>query len=304
MKIVITGATGFVGQWVVKEYLARQDDITVLVRDLKRVPAEWDGRVHVIQASLSDFERLNKKDFKEDEYDLFYHFAWSGTSGMERANTELQLDNVKYTCDAVRLAAKIGCKRFVYAGSIMEYEAMQYVLKDATQPGMGNIYSTAKLTANFMAKTIAVKEGIEYINIIISNIYGKGEISTRFLNTTIRKMISNEKISMTLGEQLYDFIYVSDAAEAIVLSAEKGERNSSYYIGNTSQRPLKEYVLKMKEVLMSKSELAFGEIPFCGALLSYKEFDTYKLEKLGFTPKITFAQGVRLVGEWMREDIS
>ena len=63
--------------------------------------------------------------------------------------------------------------------------------------------------------------------------------------------------------------------------------------------PLKYFVKKMKEVLKSTSELAFGEIPLTGAVLSYKEFDTNGLATLGFHPAITFEQGILLTKDWM-----
>lgn len=69
-----------------------------------------------------------------------------------------------------------------------------------------------------MAKIVSVNAEIEYINVIISNIYGAGEESERFFNTTLRKMMNHEKIPLTHGEQMYDFIYVSDAVRAIILA--------------------------------------------------------------------------------------
>lgn len=120
-----------------------------------------------------------------------------------------------------------------------------------------------------------------------------------FYDTTMRKMINGEHITLTHGNQLYDFIYVSDAVKAIILVGKKGKRNTSYYIGNEDKMPLKYFVIKMKEVLKSNSELAFGEIPLTGSMLSYKEFDTKRLTTLGFHPEITFEQGILLTKDWM-----
>lgn len=301
MKIVVTGATGFVGKWLVAELLKQGDEVTVVVRDEKRIPNEWKELVHVVEAEVQTLFQLDKKDFPWNYADMFFHLAWAGTAGMERADTILQLQNVQAACDAVRLAKRLECGRFVNAGSIMEYEAIQYIASDGSIPGMGNIYSTAKMTADFMAKTVATKEEICYTNVIISNIYGVGEKSARFLNTTLRKMLRNEKIELTHGRQSYDFIYVTDAVKQIVLAGKQGEVNSVYYIGNAQQRTLKEFVVEMKQVLQSDSELIFGKIPFSGAMLTYKEFDTSKLEKMGFAPEVPFAEGVKLTRDWMLE---
>ena len=301
MKAVVTGATGFVGKWLVEELLRQGDEVTVIVRNSNSVPCNWKTQVHIVEASLEQLSHLTVNDFNMATADMFFHFAWAGTSGMDRADTEMQLANVQYACDAVRLASILNCKRFVNAGSIMEYEAMAYVPQDTTKPGMGYIYSIAKLTADCMAKTVATKEKIGYINVIISNIYGIGEKSARFLNTTMRKMLNNERIPLTHGEQLYDFIYVEDAVKAIILAGKEGIENSSYYIGNVDQKPLKEYIVEMRDVLKSVSELAFGEVPFVGPRLTYHEFSTRGLTELGFFPAVSFAEGIKLTKDWMVE---
>lgn len=301
MKIVVTGATGFVGKWLVNELLAQRDDVTILVQNKNKVPAEWNGIVHMAEASLEQICRLERSDFPDGGADILFHLAWSGVSGQKRADSRLQIQNLQYTVDSVALAKRLGCHRFVNAGSIMEYEAMSYIPAGKAEPGMGNIYSTAKLAADFMAKTTAVNQGMEYINLIISNIYGVGEYSERFLNSVLRKMLNHEPVPLTQGEQLYDFIYASDAAKAMALAGKKGEKNSAYYIGNIEQFPLKCFVRKMKEILESKSELQFGKVPFQGVMLSYKEFDTGKLECLGFRPEIDFETGIKKTKVWMEK---
>ncbi len=299
MKVVVTGATGFVGRWLVNELLLQNDDITVIVRNKDFIPKEWRTSVHIVESTLEQAVALKEEDFPVGNPDIFFHLAWDGTSGSQRANVQLQLRNVQFTCGMVALAKRLHCSRFVNAGSIMEYEAMQYIPEDGAEPDKGNVYSAAKLVADLMAKTEAVNLGIDYINAVISNIYGVGECSERFLNATFRKMLRNERISLTHGEQLYDFIYVSDAVKAIVIAGKKGEKNSAYYIGNSKQYPLKYFVLQMREILGSKSELLFGEVPFKGAMLRYDEFDIHKIEYLGYKPEIDFSEGLNLMREWM-----
>lgn len=302
MRIAVTGATGFVGRWLVEELLSQGDEVWVIIRNMNTVPDNWKGPVRIVEAGLDNLKTLEQWDFQNEELDSFVHLAWNGTSGMERADVALQLSNAACTCDAVRLASRLGCDTFLNAGSIMEYEAIQYIGSDGARPGLGNIYSTAKLCADYMAKTVAVNERISYINIIISNIYGPGERSARFLNTTMRKMLTGEPIPLTHGEQLYDFIYVEDAVRAIAYALKNGCPMTSYYIGNAQQRKLKEFVLEMKCVLESSSDLQFGAVEFHGPMLTYDEFDTGGLEKLGYHPQITFADGLRRTMDWMMEE--
>ena len=100
-----------------------------------------------------------------------------------------------------------------------------------------------------MLKTIAADINLNYVNVIISNVYGPGERTPRFLNSVIRALINNQDLDLTEGKQLYDFIYIDDAMQMIKMVAEKAKNFESYYIGNTMQYPLREFVIKAKEII-------------------------------------------------------
>lgn len=299
MRVVVTGAIGFIGRWLVEELLHQGDDVTIIIRNRAVMPKDWIGKVRIVESSMEKYNELTRKDFDYLVFDLFFHLAWEGVSGEENGILTTQLRNIQTTCDALYLAVRLNCVKFINAGSIMEYEAMQYLSIDKVKPNMRNIYSTAKLAADFMAKTIATQENIMYVNAIISNVYGAGEKSSRFFNTTLRKMQKNEIVKLTKCTQLYDFIYVSDAVRAIIFIGKNGDRNVSYYIGNAKQYPLKYFVLKMKEILESDSELLFGAADFEGIFLSYDNLDTKKLERMGFEVEIAFETGIILTRDWI-----
>ena len=294
MKVIISGATGFVGKKLVKYMVETGDQVVVIVRDKKKLEHSIINKVSIIEAELADYSKLN---IKEDDYDVFFHLAWNGTSGPERGNYHAQLDNIRYSCEAVALSKRIGCKRFVYAGSVMEYECLSDFLQGSVPP-INNCYSVSKYTADFMAQAVANNIGIEYVGIVISNIYGEGEESKRFINTTIKKMIKDESIELSSCEQLYDFIYISDAVRAIYLAASKGVNNQRYYIGSIEQTPLKQFVIQMKEVCNSSSELLFGKIKSSSKGLDYSIIDSKKIYELGFKSEISFTEGIKRIWEW------
>lgn len=300
-KAIVTGATGFLGVWLVKELACQGIEVIAVVRSEQSEvgPLTQYDNVRIVVCPLADMASLPTL-IEDKNVDVFYHLAWAGTSGVDRADIKLQLGNVQASCDAVKAAAEIGCSKFVNAGSIMEYEAMQYIPMDGSTPGLGSIYSAAKQAADFMAKTLAVSRSMPYVNAIISNIYGAGEKSARFINSTLRRFLNDERAAFTHGEQLYDFIYVSDAARAFYLIGENGKAYTSYYVGNQVPHPLKEFITRIRDVVDNTLELNFGEIPFQGALLLYDEFDMSKLNReLGFVPEISFEQGIEKTIGWI-----
>lgn len=298
---VVTGANGFVGCGLVEELLRLGYRVYAVVRDkqsdLSRIPQ--DENVRILFCALSKMSTL-PEILKDHTADLFFHFAWEGVSGIQRGNYELQLENVEATCEAVRAAAALKCKRFIFAGSIMEYEATQYLPQSGVQPGLGYIYSTAKLAADFMAKTLAVHGNIEYINCLISNIYGAGERSERFIFTTIKKMLCHQKLQFSSGEQYYDFIYISDAVKAIALAGLQGKSNTEYYIGNERRHKLKEFIFLMKETIDPAAQLCMGEIPYKESFMDQCGIDFGRLQReFGFKQEVSFTQGLLRTKEWI-----
>ena len=96
------------------------------------------------------------------------------------------MNNVKLTCDYIKLCKEVGCKRVVYASSINEMETYEYLQSDDIEPVGGYIYGTGKLAAHLMGETVAKANDVEFIPVIITNIYGVGEKSERMVYTSRR----------------------------------------------------------------------------------------------------------------------
>jgi UDP-glucose 4-epimerase len=134
----------------------------------------------------------------------------------------VQVQNAMWTVACLRTAKAIGCKRFVCAGSIMEFEAHEAIYAQESKPGMPYLYGVGKVLAHELCKPIANQLGIDLVWAYITNAYGVGESSPRFINTTLRKINNYEKLEFTSGTQNYDFIYIDDVAEAFYLLGIKG----------------------------------------------------------------------------------
>lgn len=298
---IVTGASGFIGEHLVRELSEHGYRVLAIIRDKsKAMLIEGIANVEVVICDMKDIEKLPEL-IEPGEVEAFFHLAWEGSAGQARDDYNIHLNNIKYTCDAVEVASKIGSKQFVYAGSLMEFESTSYIPQQGSKPVRNYVYRTAKMTAHYMGKAVAVSQGIEFKMGIISNAYGAGELSPRLINTSIRKLLAGEKTSFTPGEQMYDFIYITDVAKAFVKIMEQGKAYHNYYIGNEKQAPLNEFIKRMGACIDENIDLGIGEVPFDGVAIDYGAIDTKAIYKdTDFVCEVDFESGINKTIDWIR----
>lgn len=298
-KAIITGADGFVGSYTVQCFL--DHGVEVLALDLPSEPRRLKPQEGLTYRSLDISDASRLAGLSVGEYDTFVHFAWAGSAGPQRMDYNLQLQNALNTVECLKMAKQLGCTRFVCAGSIMEREVEAAVHAQGSRPGMGYIYGMGKHIAHCLCKSVAADIGIDLLWPMITNTYGVGELSPRFVNTTLRKIINKEPLQFTAATQNYDFIYVSDVALAFFLVARDGAPFKEYIIGSGEARPLKRFILEMQQELAPEAVPQFGDVPFTGTNLPLSAFDTTDIEQdCDFRPAISFAQGTRMTMEWLK----
>lgn len=302
-KAIVTGANGFIGTVLCKELSEQGVEVIAIVRNEEENVSNIENlnKLRIAYCDLSAF-RILADIITDRDVDVIYHLAWVGSAGPLRGDCDVQMDNVRYTCDTVKACKDIECKKFVFASSIMEYEIEAVMATDAT-PGINTLYSSAKVAADYMARTLAGSLGVDYVRAVISNIYGPGELSPRLVNTSIRKMLNGEHCSFSAGEQTYDFIYITDAAKSFIAIGEKGVANRTYYIGSQNPKPLKEFLCDLRDQVDPSIVIGLGEIPFNGVSLSYNEFDIYAVKNdTGFIPQVGFKEGIKNTIKWIKEN--
>lgn len=302
-RAIVTGANGFIGKTLVNALLKNEYEIVALDIRFDDVLLN-NPAVTCVNVMGKEVKEL-VSEIPQMEYDCFFHLAWAGTSGTLRADYNVQLNNVKLACDYIGLCKEIGCKRVVYASSINEMETYEYLQSDDIEPAGGYIYGTGKLAAHLMGETVAKLNGIEFIPVIITNIYGVGEKSARMIYTSISKLLKKEHCSFTAGYQTYDFIYITDAINSIIAVAEKGKAFNRYYIGSGEPKPLREFLLEMRDIVDPEAEIGLGDIPFKGVDISYAQFDLKKVERdTGYRNEVPFAKGIAMTAEYIRGELA
>lgn len=301
-RAIITGATGAIGMALITRLINAKIEVLVLCRkDSRRVNnIPKHGLVTVKYCDLSQL-----KDLKNDtgkKYDVFYHLAWAGTTGKQRDDMYLQNENVRYSLDAVKAAYEFGCHTFVGAGSQAEYGSTNNKLKATTStfPNMG--YGYAKLCAGQMTRGLAKQLGLKHIWVRVLSVYGPNDNPVSMIPATINNFQKGIKPKFTKGEQLWDYLYSEDAANAFYLVGEKGKNGKIYVLGNGEARPLKEYILKLRDIVSPNMEIEFGEVPYSVNQIMYLCADISEIrEDVGFIPQVSFEDGIKKTIEWVRE---
>lgn len=303
-SVVVTGANGFIGTALLKELTDYGVKVYAVLKD-ENENVESIKNYPNVEFVYCDMDNLTNLPTKiHDDLDVFYHLAWAGSTGDGRANHELQLKNVKWAVDAVIVAKELGCKRYLGAGTLAEYDVNAYSPVDGSTPNAVSNYGVAKITAHYMTKAECSKQGIEHLWAFLSNTYGIGNYTSNFVNFACKTMITGKDANFTSGEQPYDFVYVDDIAQGLFKIGETGKNNYSYYIGSTKQRKLKEFIKIMRDEIDPSIELHLGAVPFNGIPQPESTFDCTKLvEHTGYCPRISFEEGIKETVAWVRKQI-
>ena len=299
---VVTGPTGAIGTALCLELA--QNDIHVFAicrpNSPRAAAIPQHPLIEVVPCDMREFAHLPK--LIPQGADAFYHFAWAHTTGEGRNDMTAQTENISCTLEAVRAAHALGCQVFVGAGSQAEYGRVEGLLKPDTPCFPENGYGIAKLCAGQMSRIECKKMSIDHIWVRILSVYGPGDSDATMISGVIQALLCGKKPSLTAGEQLWDYLYASDAARAFRLIAEQGNNGKIYPLGSGIARPLREYVEEIRDAIDPALPLGFGEVPYSPLQVMHLEADISTLQAdTGFTPTTAFADGIRATIEYQKE---
>lgn len=300
-NVILTGGTGMLGIALTKYLTEKGINVTLIINpDSKRkenIPVS--PKINIIECGLHNLKLL--VDQLNEPYDTFFHFAWMGTYGDARNDMFLQNMNIKHTLEAVELAGKIGCKTFLGAGSQAEYGRVDGKVSPDTATNPENGYGIAKLCAGQMSRIACQKYRMKHIWMRILSTYGPYDGKHTMVMSGLLQMIQHRRPSFTKGEQMWDYLYCDDAAEAFYLAAEKGTDGSVYCLGSGQVQPLYKYIEMIRDIVNPELEIGFGEVPYSEKQVMYLCADIKRLTRdTGFVPKTSFGDGIKKTLEWLQ----
>ena len=301
-RVMITGGTGAIGIALIEELIREKIYVTVVCHEgsqrITRIPCS--PYVDIIQCNMERVKELPQ--YTEKEYDVFYHFAWNNTFGDGRNDVASQINNIQYTLDAVEVAAKLGCRRFIGAGSQAEYGRVEGKLCADTPTFPENGYGVAKLCAGQMSRIRCEQLSIEHIWTRVLSVYGPNDGKNTMVIGMIRELLQGKKPACTKGEQQWDYLYAKDAGRAFYLLGDKGQDQKIYCIGSGNAKPLKEYIETIRSMIDDRLEIGYGEIPYREKQVMHLCADISELTAdTGFKPQYSFEEGIRETISWVRK---
>ena len=301
-RVVITGAGGFIGG-ALTCYLLEQGIIVYGVDISKENMKKWERyeNSHPIVASFEEYMLLHEK-ITDVAIDVFYHFAWQGVFGKAFQNYSLQLNNAKYAGAALEEAVKIGARKFVFAGTMNEYEMDSYIGADYFEPRYTYIYSATKQVSEAICKTLAFNLGIEFSCGRIAMAYGEGNKSMMLPNVVMKNLLNNSPCQLIEGNNLYDMIYIDDIVRAFAYIGERGKHMKSYYIGHRDIGTFRQLVERIANIINPNCPLLFGAYPDVPSGVDYAKIDLNALfEDTGFECKADFEESILKTAAWLQK---
>lgn len=293
-KVVITGATGFIGSWLVKEMLQNQIEVIALVRDMHtdRFDSLANRRLlRLIQYHTAEFMELEKES---GTIDAFYHLAWAGVSTKQKNDGKLQLDNIQFSMEMLEYAVRVHAQRFFGMGTVAEYAFSENTIEaNGSRQTPNDMYGAAKTSAHYMLEAYARIMKMPFNWVVLPSTFGEGRRDDNIITYTITTLLRRERPQYGMLMQMWDFLYVGEVVRALRLIGEKGMSGKTYGIGSGVYRQLKDYIIKIRDIIDPALILGIGDIPS----LSDKAFSScvniYELAKdTGFEPRVTFEEGI------------
>lgn len=302
-KIFITGSTGFIGEALIKE-LSINNEVYALALPNEAYKLRNCSGVKIIQGNLENIDEI-LASIKGINIDLIYHLAWVGVSTEHKNDYEIQLKNIEFALNVMKLACQSKCKRVISTGSISEYAYYDGAIDGTQVPSPSDVYSATKVAVHTYCDLFARQNNFNFNWVLIPSIYGPGRNDNNLITYCIKKLLAGEKPSFTKLEQKWDYIYISDLVQALIRIGEHAVENKIYPVGTGQARTMLEYVEIIKNYINPEAELGIGDLPYKTSRIDNAMVDIkITTEDTGYAPIMTFEEGIQETIEYFRKRVN
>lgn len=287
-KILVFGGSGFLGMNIVTR-LSREDFV-------------------LLAPSSTECDLLNINSVKElvasFKPDIVINAAFIGVSQRGPFTTSYIDKNLQIVSNVLLACVGLSVEKIIQIGSSNEYGDSNIKINEEAQLEPKNLYGTAKAICSLAALELSREHNIPLVILRPFNVFGLHDDKS-VIFYLIKSIINNEKIVLTKGEQIRDYLYSKDFAEIIfqlILNSEKLKNYEIYNIGSSKGAPLSELfkcifkIMNKKFVFQVKS---YNDVEYFSQIA-----DTKKINKIINFPKITTLEnGLSETVGWVEEKL-
>ena len=314
MRILVTGAYGFIGSKIVEKLCAMGHEVTAMdnsetygiitPEDLKKLYAyrqrNWKEVTHCKGDVSNSLDVL--RAFKPRP-DYVIHLASYPRAKLVNADPMIGVQNIiGGTVNILWHAEKMPVKKVVFVSSSMIYGDYTNGTKEDADTKPTNLYAEAKITAERFVKHYHNHFGVDYSIVRPSGVYGPGDMDDRVLSKFFIQAMKNETIEVHDGDNKVDFTYVDDTADGIIKATLSESKNMSFNITAGRAITLRDAAEKVIDITGSNSEIVD-----IGAQKLYPKRGTLDISRakeiLGYTPTTEFEDGLEEYHEWLQNKV-
>ncbi|MCY9512568.1 NAD-dependent epimerase/dehydratase family protein [Paenibacillus apiarius] len=289
LRVLVTGATGFLGSYIVKALLRDGHHVIVLKRsfsDCRRISGVLSG------LATADLDRAELEAIvaQHAPIDAVVHAAT--LYGRDEAPfSELMAANVAFPLRLLEMAVRYGAKLFLNTDTFINREPLDYKYLIG--------YTLSKKHFAEWGREAALKGAVRFINIKLEHVYGPLDNNDKFTSHAVRSCIANvPELKLTPGRQARDFIYATDAADAYALllrrsAARDSEPFRQYELGTGRAVEVREFVQLVHRLARSQTALRFGALPYREHEIMHSQADIEPLTALGWSSKVDLQAGIQ-----------
>ena len=297
MKILITGASGFLGSWICR-VLAINHDVIALVR-LESIPYRLKG--------IDSIKILNRKAtfwpecIIETKPDILILGDWWGVENKYR-NNKKQFKNVDRILELVKAAKKVKVNTIIGIGSQAEIGPVSHVINEDSPDNPSTIYGHVKVKTREEISRFLNHSKCRFVWMRIFSSYGPLDTGNWLIPKLVDTLTVGKKMELTNCEQEWNYLHAYDLALAFEAVVNTKSINSIVNVGNTKTINLKSAILEIANQLDSLHLLDFGALDYRDDQVMKLEPNCEKLITSGWEPIIEFESGIKQTVLWLQRN--
>ena len=224
MNLVVTGATSFLGAPMAEYCLEQGHRVFAVVRPASKNMAQaetlqmrFPSRMVLIPMNLEDLEKI--PELVKEPCQVWIHFGWDGAGSGNRTQQAIQQKNVGDSLCALKGAAALGCRRFLFSGSQAEYGIRDSLMKETDSCHPVSEYGKAKVEFYRQAVSWLRQQGerekMEYVHTRIFSVYGPGDHPWSLVETCRKTFSAGGHMELGACTQQWNFLHRDDCIKAL-----------------------------------------------------------------------------------------